>query len=203
MTFAPIDLPRAADIGIDARVVALVAGITLLTGVIFGLVPALQTLREDLQGWLKEQARGSGAGRTSHRLRRVLVVAEIAMSAALLIGAALLIKSFWRLQTVDPGFTAGARAEGAIHAAGVAVSAVVSDVSQLARGRTRFTSSCSIACVRCRACAPPDSRWRIRSRADSPAATRSSAGRKWPRAIATRSAFAASAPATSRPSASR
>ncbi len=84
---------------------ALVAGITLLTGVIFGLVPALQTLREDLQGWLKEQARGSGAGRATHRLRRVLVVAEIAMSAALLIGAALLIKSFWRLQTVDPGFS--------------------------------------------------------------------------------------------------
>ena len=107
MTFAPIDLPRAADIRVSARVVALVAGITLLTGVIFGLVPALQTLREDLQGWLKEQARGSGgAGRASHRLRRVLVIAEIAMSAALLIGAALLIKSFWRLQTVDPGFTA-------------------------------------------------------------------------------------------------
>lgn len=105
MTFAPVDLPRAADIRISARVVALVAGITLLTGVIFGLVPALQALREDLQGWLKEQARGSGAGRASHRLRRALVIAEIAMSAALLIGAALLIKSFWRLQTVDPGFT--------------------------------------------------------------------------------------------------
>jgi putative ABC transport system permease protein len=107
MTFAPIDLPRAGDIRISARVVALVGGITLLTGVIFGLVPAFQTLREDLQGWLKEQARGSaGAGRTSHRLRRVLVIGEIAMSVALLIGAALLIKSFWRLQTVDPGFTA-------------------------------------------------------------------------------------------------
>lgn len=106
MTFAPVDLPRAADIRISAPVVALVAGITLLTGVIFGLVPALQTLREDLQGWLKEQARGGSAGRASHRLRRALVIAEIAMSATLLIGAALLIKSFWRLQTVDPGFTA-------------------------------------------------------------------------------------------------
>ena len=106
MTVAPIDLPRVGDVRISARVVVLVVGITLLTGVIFGLVPALQTLREDLQGWLKEQARGSaGAGRTSHRLRRMLVIAEIAMSAALLIGAALLIKSFWRLQAVDPGFT--------------------------------------------------------------------------------------------------
>jgi putative ABC transport system permease protein len=105
LTFAPIDLPRAADIGIDARVVGFVAAITMLTGVIFGLVPAVQTLREDLQGWLKEQARGSGAGRTSQRLRRVLVIGEIAMSAALLIGAALLIKSFWQLQAVDPGFT--------------------------------------------------------------------------------------------------
>jgi putative ABC transport system permease protein len=105
MTVTPIDLPRAADIGINGRVVALVTAITLLTGVIFGLVPALQTLRADLQGWLKEQARGSGgAGRTSHRLRRALVIAEIAMSAALLIGAALLLKSLWRLQTVDPGF---------------------------------------------------------------------------------------------------
>jgi putative ABC transport system permease protein len=106
MAFAPANLPRAADVGIDTRVIALVAGITLLTGILFGVVPALQTLREDLQGWLKEQARGSGAGRASHRLRRVLVVGEIAMSAALLIGAALLIKSFWRLQTVDPGFKA-------------------------------------------------------------------------------------------------
>jgi putative ABC transport system permease protein len=105
MTFAPVDLPRADGIRISARVVMLVASITLLTGVVFGLVPALQTLREDLQGWLKEQARGSaGAGRTSHRLRRALVIAEIAMSVALLIGAALLIKSFWRLQNVDPGF---------------------------------------------------------------------------------------------------
>ena len=105
MTFAPIDLPRAATSASMRRSLALVAAITLLTGVIFGLVPALQTLREDLQGWLKEQARGSaGAGRTSHRLRRALVIGEIAMSAALLIGAALLIKSFWRLQTVDPGF---------------------------------------------------------------------------------------------------
>ena len=76
MTFAPIDLPRADDIRISGRVVTLVASITLLTGVIFGLVPAFQTLREDLQGWLKEQARGSGAGRTSHRLRRVLVIAR-------------------------------------------------------------------------------------------------------------------------------
>jgi putative ABC transport system permease protein len=104
LTFAPIDLPRAADISVDARVAGLVAAITILTGVIFGLVPALQTLREDLQGWLKEQARGSGAGRTSHRLRRVLVIGEIAMSAALLIGAALLLKGFWQLQNVDPGF---------------------------------------------------------------------------------------------------
>jgi putative ABC transport system permease protein len=106
MTFAPANLPRAADVGIDTRVATLVAAIALLTGILFGVVPALQTLREDLQGWLKEQARGSGAGRASHRLRRVLVIAEIAMSAALLIGAALLIKSFWRLQTVDPGFNA-------------------------------------------------------------------------------------------------
>jgi putative ABC transport system permease protein len=103
---APINLPRADEVAIDGRALLFVLGVTLVTGLVFGLVPALQTLGEDLQGWLKENVRGASAGRTSNQLRRLLVIGEIAVSAVLLVGAALLIKSFWRLQLVDPGFNA-------------------------------------------------------------------------------------------------
>jgi putative ABC transport system permease protein len=100
---AALYLPRAREIAIDGPVLAFTAALILLTGVAFGLFPALQASRPDLQDVLKDSAKGSaGAGRT--RTRAVLVVAEVAVALVLLAGAGLLLRSFQRLVAVDPGF---------------------------------------------------------------------------------------------------
>jgi putative ABC transport system permease protein len=95
-------IPRAREIGLDYRVLVFTAAVSLLTGIIFGLAPALQSIRADVQEALKETARSATGGR--HRLRQVLVVAEVALTLVLLIGAGLLIRSFYRLQQINPGF---------------------------------------------------------------------------------------------------
>jgi predicted permease len=97
----PIQLPFWMDFGIDLRVLGFTLGITLLTGLIFGAVPALQTSRVDLNDTLKEGGRGSGGFRG--RSRSALVVTEIAMSLVLLVGAGLMIQSFLRLRSVNIG----------------------------------------------------------------------------------------------------
>ena len=81
-------------------------GVSLLTGIIFGLVPAFEATRFELHESLKEGGKNIGGGARSHRLRGAFVAAEIALAFVLLIGAGLLIKSFRRLQSVDPGFNA-------------------------------------------------------------------------------------------------
>jgi putative ABC transport system permease protein len=96
-------LPRANEVGLDWRVTAFTAGLTLLTGVFFGLIPALQSSRVDLQSALKEGA-GAGGGMQTNWLRSALVVVEVAATLVLLIGAGLLIKSFMRLYETDLGF---------------------------------------------------------------------------------------------------
>ncbi len=103
----PARLPRVTDIAIDGRVVVFTFVIALVTGVLFGLVPALQTWKLSLQGSLKDGARGGTSDGSSHLVRRVLVVAEIALALALLTGGGLLIRSFARLTGVDPGFNPG------------------------------------------------------------------------------------------------
>jgi putative ABC transport system permease protein len=100
---AAVHLPRASAIGIDHRVLGFTAFLTLLTGVGFGLIPALQASRSDLQSVMKETGRGASAGPRA-RIRGVLVVAEIAVSLILLVGAGLLLRSFQQLIAVDPGF---------------------------------------------------------------------------------------------------
>jgi putative ABC transport system permease protein len=98
----PDDIPRAGDLGLDARVLGFTIAITLLTGLAFGCAPAWQASRAELTEALKEGGRGVSGGRS--RLRSLLVVTEVAFSLMLLIGAGLLLQSFRRLLAVNPGF---------------------------------------------------------------------------------------------------
>ena len=92
------------EIGIDGRVLWIHRPVPLMTAILFGLVPAIKASRVDLQGMLKEGGRSSLGSK--HRARAALVVADVALSLVLLIGAGLLIRSFARLQNVSPGFQA-------------------------------------------------------------------------------------------------
>jgi putative ABC transport system permease protein len=98
------DIPRAVQIGLDGRVLGFTFTVSILTGLIFGLIPALHSSRSGLTESLKEGSRGSGEGARRNRIRGVLVVAELALAVVLLIGAGLLLQSLWRLRHVDPGF---------------------------------------------------------------------------------------------------
>ncbi|HVF41692.1 MAG TPA: ABC transporter permease, partial [Pyrinomonadaceae bacterium] len=100
----PADIPRVRQAGLDARVLGFTLLVSVATGVIFGLVPALQASRTDLTGGLKEGSRSSTEGLRRNRFRSALVVAEVAVSLVLLIGAGLLIRSFVALIRTDPGF---------------------------------------------------------------------------------------------------
>ena len=99
---SPSAIPRATEIGLDWRVLLFTLGVAFLTGLLFGLVPALQAGVVDVHETLKETGRGT-TGR--HWLRSSLVVVEVATTLVLLIGAGLMIRSFYRLQKVDPGFS--------------------------------------------------------------------------------------------------
>jgi putative ABC transport system permease protein len=96
------DIPRAMQVGLDWRVLAFTLGVSVLTGIIFGLFPALHLSRTELNEVLKE-GRGAGAGAKRNRIRGVLVIVELATAVVLLVGAGLLIQSLWRLQHVNPG----------------------------------------------------------------------------------------------------
>src|SRR2546425_5369408 len=102
-------LPAMHGIGIDAWVLAFTLGVSVVAGLLFGLAPAFQVSRTDVNAALKQESRGDTGGHR-HRLRHLLVVSEVALSLVLLIGAGLLIKSFSRLNEVDPGF----RTEGVL-----------------------------------------------------------------------------------------
>ena len=100
---SPENLPRVEDVRLDGRVLVFTLLISLLTGVISGLIPALRATRINLNETLNEGGR-SGEGSRGNRLRDALVVAEVALALVLLVGAGLLINSFARLTRVDPGF---------------------------------------------------------------------------------------------------
>ena len=100
----PDGVPRIAAIGLDFRVLGAAAALAIATGLIFGIVPALQLSRPDLTNALKDGARGATGGVARQRTRTILVVAEVALSVVLLVGAALFIGSFRTLMKIDPGF---------------------------------------------------------------------------------------------------
>lgn len=102
----PFSLPPEADIRLDWRVLLFAAGLSIFTGLIFGLAPAIHATRSDLANSMKEGARGTGTGTAKQRLRSGLVVTEVALAFLLLAGSGLLIRSFFAMQDVDTGFNA-------------------------------------------------------------------------------------------------
>ena len=101
-SYIPEGIPRMGELGIDSRVLLFTLGASLLTGVFFGLAPAFQSSDAHLTETLKEGERNSSRGH--NRAGKLLVISEVALTLVLLVGAGLLVKSFWRLSQVDPGF---------------------------------------------------------------------------------------------------
>ncbi len=108
LALSPGDIPRigehGASVGIDWRVLAFTVGVSLLTGILFGLFPAIGASRPDLNSTLKESSNRSGTGFRQSKVRSLLVISEVSLAIVLLIGAALLIRTFLALRNVDPGF---------------------------------------------------------------------------------------------------
>jgi putative ABC transport system permease protein len=110
LAVSPADLPRVGEhggaVGIDWRVLGFTLGVSLLTGVLFGLFPAIGASRPDLNAALKEGSNRSGTGFGQRKARSVLVISEVSLALVLLAGAALLIRTYIALRNVNPGFDA-------------------------------------------------------------------------------------------------
>jgi predicted permease len=101
--FGPI-VPRLTEVSLDGRVLAWALGISVLAGVLVGLAPAMMTMRRDLRPTGEESGRSVSGGTGVRRIRRALVVAEFALAITLLVGAGLLVRSWWHVKGIDPGF---------------------------------------------------------------------------------------------------
>ena len=106
VALSPADLPRLEEIGIDLNVLGFAFTTALVTGIAFGLAPAWQSSKSDLNKALKEGGRSSTSGLGRRRLRSILIVSQLALTFMLLVGAGLMIESFVRLSSVDAGFDA-------------------------------------------------------------------------------------------------
>ena len=104
LALAPDNIPRLNEVGVDARVFGFTLAISLITGLLFGLVPAIHAVKPNLNEGLKEGSKGSMGSAAGKRTRNILVAVEVALSLVLLIGAGLMIKSFVRLQQTNLGF---------------------------------------------------------------------------------------------------
>ena len=106
----PGDIPRigehASTISLDWRVLLFTLGVSIMTGILFGLIPAFSATRTDLNVTLKESGSRAGTGLRQNKIRSILVITEMALALILLVGASLLIRTFSLLRTVDPGFSA-------------------------------------------------------------------------------------------------
>jgi putative ABC transport system permease protein len=102
--FGPGNLPRLNEVSLDLRVLGLALAISLLAGILVGLAPAMTTMRRDLRPSGEEGGRSVSGGTSSRRIRRALVVAEFALAIVLLVGAGLLVRSWWYVTNIDPGF---------------------------------------------------------------------------------------------------
>ncbi len=118
LAMSPPGIPRLDQVGIDPRVLVFTLSVTVVTGLAFGLMPALQASRQRIADALREGGRGAGAGRTGVRLRRALVVAQMAIALVLLGGAGLLTRSFGKLVSEELGFDANGVVVAAISLAG-------------------------------------------------------------------------------------
>ena len=104
MALAPDNIPRMNEVGVDAKVFGFTLLISLITGIVFGLIPAIHGSKTNLNEALKEGSRGSTGGVAGKRIRNTLVAVEVALSLVLLIGAGLMIRSFSRLNETNLGF---------------------------------------------------------------------------------------------------
>jgi len=105
VAIGPANLPRLSEISIDARALAFTVFLSLLSGMLFGLIPALKCAGPRISATLRSVGRTSTVSRERHRTRNVLVIAQVAMALVLLVGAGLMIRTFQALRTVEPGFT--------------------------------------------------------------------------------------------------
>jgi putative ABC transport system permease protein len=104
VNLSPNILPRAKEIALDWRALAFTGAVAVLTGLLFGVAPALQMANTDLMASLRESGRGNAIGFRRNQMRGALMVGEVALALVLLCGAGLLMRSFYRLESVDPGF---------------------------------------------------------------------------------------------------
>jgi len=104
LSINPANVPRLSEVGIDLRVLLFTLMASVVTGLLFGAIPAIQASKPDLNSTLKEGVRGTSGGSRGKQTRHTLVVLEVALTQVVLIAAALMLKSFYQLQNVDPGF---------------------------------------------------------------------------------------------------
>jgi predicted permease len=102
--FVPASVPRLAEVGVDRTVLLFALLISIFTGIIFGLAPAFQVMKADMTSAIREGTQGSGYSAKTFRLRSVLIVSELALAVVLMVGAGLLLRTFWGLLQENPGF---------------------------------------------------------------------------------------------------